>query len=65
VHEVVLQEPVEGAQVGGDHLQQDIAGAGHQVAFHHLVEAADGGLEIAQGLVALPLQLHEDEDGQG
>jgi len=59
--QVVEQKALVGGQVGGDHAQQVVRFAGHQVTFHDLGPLAHRGFELGQGVAALQFQADMDQ----
>src|SRR6185437_1732705 len=60
--QLILQKRLVGGEVGGDHAQQIIAVAGHQVTFQHLVPFRDRLGKAVEVLFLLPRQFDRDED---
>ena len=56
------QKPVKPCQIGRHHPQEHIARAGHQVAFHHLVEPSERSFKRSDRIARLFFQLDEDKD---
>src|ERR1700676_1327848 len=60
--QLVLQKCFIGRQVGGDHAQQIVAVAGHQVALQHLIPFRNRLGKPVEVFLFLPRQFYRDED---